>query len=114
MTRPEDRVRIQHALDAARKAVAGTEGWSRNDLDLDELETLGLVRLLEIIGEAASAVSRETASAHPQIPWRKMIGLRNRLIHGYFNVNLDILWDTVQKDLPDLIPLLEKMLGEKE
>ena len=60
MTRHEDRIRILHALDAARKAVRSTQGWQRAQLNLDELETLGLIRLLEVIGEAANAVSDET------------------------------------------------------
>jgi uncharacterized protein with HEPN domain len=69
-----------------------------------------LIRLLEIIGEAANAVSEETRRAHPHVPWRKMVGLRNRLIHGYFNVNLHVVWDTLRGDLPDLIPALEEVL----
>jgi uncharacterized protein with HEPN domain len=73
-----------------------------------------LIRLLEIIGEAANSVSEETQRAHPRVPWRKMVGLRNRLIHGYFNVNLDVVWDTVRNDLPDLIPALEEVLAELE
>jgi uncharacterized protein with HEPN domain len=110
MTRRDDRVRIRHALDAARRAVSSTRGWSRATLDLDDLPTLGLIRLLEIIGEAAGSVSLETQQAHPDVPWRSLVGLRNRLIHGYFNVNLDIVWDTVQTDLPGLIRALESVL----
>lgn len=107
MTRHEDRVRIRHALDAARKAVQSTANWSRADLDGEELATLGLIRLLEVLGEAASAVSEETRTAHQAIPWRKMAALRHRLIHGYFDVNLDIVWDTIRSDLPPLIEALE-------
>ena len=103
MTQHDDRVRIQHALDAARKLVESTKSWRRQDLDLDQLPTLGLIRLLEVVGEAASLVSEETRAAHPGVPWRKMTGLRNRLIHGYFNVNLDIVWETVQTALPQLL-----------
>lgn len=110
MTLREDRVRLRHALDAARRAVASTDGWSRDDLDEDELSTQGLLRLLEILGEAASTVSQEFQGAHPQIPWRAMRGLRNRLIHGYFDVNLDIVWDTLRGELPRLIPVLEHLL----
>ncbi len=110
MTRHDDRVRIRHALDAARKAVSSTATWTREDLDLEELSTLGLIRLLEIIGEAANAVSPEVQLAHPSVPWRKLTGLRNRLVHGYFNVNLDILWDTIRGELPELIASLEQVL----
>src|SRR5437867_4166658 len=107
MTRHDDGVRIRHALDAARKIVECTKTWRREDLDLEQLPTLGLIRLLEVIGEAAGAVSAETQAAHPRIPWRQMAALRNRLIHGYFNVNLDIMWDTMRKDLPPLVLELE-------
>ncbi|NOT31706.1 MAG: DUF86 domain-containing protein [Planctomycetes bacterium] len=110
MTQHDDRVRIRHALDAARKILASTKSWSRKDLDLEQLPTLGLIRLLEVIGEAAAQVSVETQAAHPDVPWRKMTGLRHRLIHGYFNVNLDIVWDTIQEDLPPLIRSLDQAL----
>lgn len=114
MTRHDDRVRIRHALDAARRIVASAASWSRADLDLEQLPTLGVIRLLEVIGEAASQVSVETQGAHPDVPWRKMSGLRHRLIHGYFNVNLDIVWDTIGEDLPPLIRSLEGALGTPE
>ena len=111
MTPRDDQVRIQHALDAARKAVSSTADWSREDLDPEALSTFGLIRLLEIIGEAASAVSSDAQAAHPAVPWRKMAGMRNRLIHGYFDVNLDVVWDTIQTDLPPLIEALERALS---
>lgn len=93
-------------------AVASTATWKREDLDLEELSTLGLIRLLEVIGEAANAVSPEVQLAHPSVPWRKLTDLRNRLVHGYFNVNLDILWDTIRGELPELIASLERVLEE--
>lgn len=110
MTRRDDRVPVRHALEAARRAVSSTRKWRRSDLDLEELPTLGLIRLLEVIGEAANAVSPEMQQANPEIPWRKMAALRNRLIHGYFNVNLDIVWDTVRQDLPPLVVQLTRLL----
>ena len=91
MTLRDDRVRLRHPLDAARRAVASTQDWTRADLDEEELPTLGLLRLLEILGEAASTVSETVQDAHPEVPWKAMKGLRNRLIHGYFNINLDIV-----------------------
>ena len=75
---------------------------TREELGADEMLSLSLVRLLEIIGEAANGVSTDFREKRPQIPWKKMIGLRNRLIHGYFDINLDIVWDTVVEDLPPL------------
>jgi uncharacterized protein with HEPN domain len=70
-----------------------------------------LTRLLEIIGEAANRVPDENRAEYPQLPWLQMIGLRNRLIHGYDSVDFDILWVIIQKDLPDLIGQLEEIIG---
>jgi len=70
--------------------------------------------MLEIICEAANVVSADFREKHSQIPWKKMIGLRNRLIHGYFDVNLDIVWDTVEEDLPPLVADLEKIIPPEE
>jgi uncharacterized protein with HEPN domain len=60
---------------------------------------LSLVRLLEIVGEAAHGLSQESRDAHPKTPWKKIAGMRDRLIHGYFDVNLDIVWQTVTQEL---------------
>jgi uncharacterized protein with HEPN domain len=98
-------------LDAARKAVAFANGRTRTDLQSDEMFMLAEVRLLEIIGEAATAVSQETRQQLPEIPWRPITATRNRLIHGYFNVDLDIVWSILQNDLPPLITALQKTLS---
>ena len=71
-----------------------------------------MTRLMEMIGEVAGRVSEEMRSQHIEIPWPQIVGLRNRLIHGYDNVNFDMLWRIVQVDLPPLITQLEKILGE--
>ena len=99
----EDIACLHHILDAAEKAVSFVKGKARKDLDTDEMLSLSLVRLLEIIGEAANGVSLTFRDRFPHIPWRKMTGLRNRLIHGYFDINLDIVWDTILEDLPPLV-----------
>jgi uncharacterized protein with HEPN domain len=87
----DDTVYVQHILDAARKAISFSKKRKREDLDTDEMPALSLVRLLEVIGEAANSVSTSFQSKYPCIPWGKMIGMRNRLIHGYFDINLDIV-----------------------
>mgnify|MGYP001055611718 CR=1 FL=1 len=104
-----DRVRIQHILDASEKAIHFTQGRSRLDLDTDEMLSLALVRLVEIIGEAAKSISPELKAQASHIPWRQMAGTRDRLTHAYFDINLDIIWDIVTKDLPRLIPELEAL-----
>ena len=109
-----DEIRLRHILDAVREAVAFSEGRSRSDLDKNRMLSLSLVRLLEIIGEASRGISEEIRLAHPEIAWKKMTGMRDRLIHGYFDVNLDVVWETVTQDLPPLIAQLEKSLASEK
>ena len=105
----DDHVPIRHILDAAREAVDFTYGRCREDLDNDRQLNLSLVRLLEIIGEAARQISPLFRQKHSDLPWKKMIGMRDRLIHGYFDINLDVVWQTATEDLPVLIAQLEKI-----
>lgn len=107
-----DNIRIRHILDAAREAVAFAKGRSRADLDSDRKLSLSLVRLLEIIGEAAKGISQEFRDSHSDLPWKSVIGMRDKLIHGYFDVNLDVVWETVTQDLPSLIAQLEKIVAD--
>ncbi len=102
-----DEVRLRHILDAANEAIVFAGG--REDLDLDRQLALSLVKLIEIIGEAAAGVSEETRAQAPQIPWRSIVGMRNRLIHSYFDIDLDRVWDTIVDDLPPLIKQLEAL-----
>jgi uncharacterized protein with HEPN domain len=110
MKRRDDELRLRHMLDHAREAVALLEGKRRSHLDRERLLELALVRLVEIVGEAAARVSTETCGAASSIPWPHVIGMRHRLVHGYDAVDLDILWATVREDLPALITELEKIL----
>ncbi len=109
----DDLVYIRHAIDAAEKIQSFTRGKSRADLDTDETLALALVRLLEIIGEAANCVSPALIQNNPDVPWKKMIAMRNRLIHGYFDINYDIIWDTILNDIPRLIDLLKLIVPKK-
>jgi len=97
-------------LDFAQKAIAISYGRKRTDLDEDLTFNLALTHLIEIIGEAANRVPEEFQEDHAEIPWAQIIGMRNRLIHGYDEVDLDFLWSVVQKDLPGLIAQLENLL----
>lgn len=110
MSPPKDLIRLQHMLDYAREAMELIQGKERKDLDADRLLGLALVRLLEVIGEAASRVSPEYQSIYPSIPWSQIIGLRNRLIHGYDAVDMDILWEILSRDLPGLVSELESIV----
>ena len=95
-------------LDAALQAVGLVEGRTLGELKSDEVRSLALVHLLEILGEAASGVSADAKSAHPELPWAKMAATRNRLIHGYFSIDLDIVWRVSKEDLP---PVIDTLLG---
>ena len=106
----DDETRLRHILDAAREAVGFIEGLQREDLDKDRKLYLSLIRLLEVIGEAARNLSSEFRQEHPDLEWKSMVGMRDRLIHGYFDVNLEVLWETVASDLPPLIEKLEKII----
>jgi uncharacterized protein with HEPN domain len=110
MSRHEGDIRLRHMLDHAREAVAMASGRTRGELDTDRQLNLSLVRLLEIVGEAAGRVPAKERGGHPDIPWPEIVGLRNRLIHGYDSVDFDILWQIVSDDLPPLIVALEKAL----
>jgi len=100
-------------LDHAREAVMLAAGKAEGDLRNNRLLQLGLVRLVEIIGEAAAGVPPEERQQHPEIPWGDVIGMRNKLIHGYDSVDLDILWDTVTNELPGLVRTVEAILSTK-
>jgi len=97
-------------MDHAREALQLLESKARADLDRDRLLSLGVVRLLEIIGEAAGRVPEEMRAQCPSIPWAAVVGLRNRLIHGYDAVDHDIVWEIIETDLPALIRELEVFL----
>ncbi len=111
--RKSDRIRLQHMLDAAREAMSFVQRKSREHLERDRLLVLALVKAIEIIGEAAYQISPQTRSRTPEIPWEDIIGMRHRL-HAYFDIDLDILWSTVQKDLPQLTAILESVLKKGE
>ncbi|MFQ5974756.1 MAG: DUF86 domain-containing protein [Candidatus Hydrothermarchaeales archaeon] len=109
-----DQVRMQHMLDSAREALLFVQNKSRSSLDSDRKLTLALVKSIEIIGEAASNVSIECHGDYSNVPWKSIISMRNRLIHAYFDIDLDILWSTVTEDLPPLIEELEKIVETSE
>ncbi len=87
-----DLVRLRHMHDAVLSALKFAEGRTQSDLGEDDMLCFALIRALEIIGEAAAQISTETRNSYPNIPWKAMTGMRNRLIHAYFDVDLEILW----------------------
>lgn len=99
-------------IQAAAKAGHLIEGVSRAQFEADETLVLALTRLIEILGEAAKAVPEEIKSTAPEIPWRAIASTRDRLIHGYFDVDRDVVWAILTSDLPELLPRLQRLLDE--
>jgi uncharacterized protein with HEPN domain len=112
MTRHDETTRLRHMLDYAQEAADMARNRQRQDLDSDRQFRFALTHLVEIVGEAAAHVSRQFMQAHTDIPWAGIIGLRNRLIHGYTDVDLDVLWKILHDDLPPLIEQIKKALDE--
>lgn len=111
MARPlDDPDRLGHMLEAAEKALRLTRRKKRREYDSDEVLQLALARLIGIIGEAASRVTQQTRASYSKLPWNDIIGMRNRIVHDYYEVNLDVLWDTVRHELPQLIESLKQLL----
>lgn len=102
MSRHRDEVYLAHMRDFAMTAGEISQGKNRGQLDTDKMLRYALLHLVTILGEAASKVSSEFRMAHKEIPWGSIIGTRNRLVHGYDVVDLDMLWETVEKDPPEL------------
>ena len=105
--RRDDEIRLRHMLDAADEAISFARGRTRGDLDNNRQLVLAPVKDIEIVGGAATQIGEPTRLRLPEIPWQRIVGMRNRLVHAYFDINLDIVWKTVQEDLPELIALLE-------
>ena len=100
-------------LDQARKVVAKANGKTRDEFDADENLRLALAHLVQTIAEAARRVSDPTKDAHPEVPWRNIMGMRHRIVHDYMNVDEDVLWTVATVHLPSLIDLLSLLVPPK-
>ena len=109
-----DLIRLRHMMAAAKEAIEFAVDKTRKDLEKDRILTLAIIKSIEIIGEAASKVTEEFKSENKNIPWDDIINMRHRLIHAYFDVNLDILWQTVNTDLPELAEALRSIIPPEE
>jgi uncharacterized protein with HEPN domain len=110
MTQHDPWVRIRHMLKHAREAVALARSRHRSDFDGDRVLQLAMTRLVEIVGEAASKVAPDVRQRYSSVPWNQIVGMRQRLVHGYDSVDLEVLWDTVTDDLPTLVKQLEAII----
>jgi len=109
----DDTVYLKHIFDAIERTQEYLAGVSYDQFAQSHLLQDGVVRQLEIIGEAARNISEVFKKVHAELPWDKMVGMRNRLIHAYFAVNLPIVWDTAQTDLPPLRQQIARILASR-
>ncbi len=109
----DDNAYLLDILIAARKAMGYLEAVTWEDFELSELHQDAVMRTLEIIGEAANRVSETKRESLPEIPWMQIIGMRNRLVHEYFRINLEAVWDTVKQDLQELVNTLEPLVPKE-
>lgn len=112
MSRHDDKVTLRQMIDHVEETIGLAKGKTREDLERDRVFFLALLKLVEIVGEAAMRISDSMRTAHPEIPWREIIGTRNHLIHGYDAVDHDILWQIVTTDFPTLAGQLKRLANE--
>ena len=108
----KDNGRIAHMLEMAQNLRKASEEYNYEEIIEDKILFYGLTKMAEIIGEAAYKLTTEFREAHQELPWREIIGMRHLLVHGYFSISPEVLWDVIQNDIPAMIPILEKYLEE--
>lgn len=106
---PRDEGYVLDMLEMARRALRYVEGVDRPGFERDEQLQDALIRVIQVLGEAARRVSGVYRAAHPEIPWSRIVGMRNKLVHDYFEVDSAEIWLVLSEDLPDLLPLLERI-----
>jgi uncharacterized protein with HEPN domain len=112
--KPDDKIRIMHMIDAAEEALFFVADSSAEDFSKNRMLILSVIKEIEIIGEAATKISEITKRKYVEIPWQDIVGMRNRLIHGYFDVDVKLVWNTVKNNLPALLESLKEIVqGEK-
>ena len=111
---PEDRVRLLHMIEAGENAMGFVAGYTPEALSDDRKALFAVIRCIEIIGEASARVSDATRTNAPDIPWGAIVGMRNRLAHAYFDVDTELVWKTINTELPVLQKRLRELLGADE
>jgi len=104
-----DLVYVGHMLDLARKAAQRTGGLPRQEFDRNEDVQMVLTHLIQNIGESARRVSADFQAAHPEVPWHRIVGMRDKIVHDYLDVDTNIVWDVATVELPRLVPVLERL-----
>ncbi len=108
MTLP-DALYLRHMLDAIDRVIEATNRATLEDFNRDWMIQDAIIHELQILGEAAGRVSRELTDQHPEIPWRKVTGLRHKVVHDYFAVDLKVVWDTATLDAPAIRPIVQAL-----
>ena len=108
--RAEDRIRLLHMVEASQAALQFMTGRQRGDLQTDQMLLFAVLRAIEVIGEAANKVSEDVRIGNASIPWKAIVGMRNRLIHAYFDVDTEMVWETVQVEIPEIVVKLKALL----
>lgn len=111
--RKDDFTRLRHMIESSEEALHFAKNRRREDLDRDRMLTLALIKAIETVGEAASKLSPEFRVQHPELPWPSIMGMRHKLIHAYFEVNLDMVWHTTVNELLPLIQALKKIIASE-
>jgi uncharacterized protein with HEPN domain len=106
----DDTVYMKHILDAIHRVEEYTQNIEYKDFIENHLIQDGVIRQIEIIGEAVKRLSNEIKEKYTDVPWKDIVGMRNKLIHNYFGVDVDAVWETVKKDIP---VLKKKLIGIK-
>lgn len=101
---------LEDILNAIEKAASFIEGMKFEQFSRDDKTAFAVIRALEIVGEAAKNIPERIRASYPEMPWREMAGIRDKLIHGYFGVDLKVVWKTVTEDLPPLAPEISRIL----
>lgn len=105
---------LEDIIDAISKIAKFIEGMTFDQFTKDDKTAYAVLRALEIIGEATKHIPEKVRKSHPNVSWREMAGIRDKLIHGYFGVNLEVVWKTVTNDLPNLEPAIRFILSDTE
>lgn len=108
----DDLVYVGHMLDTARSAVSKVQAVDRAAFDQHEILRLAITHLIQTIGEAAGRVSNEFRDNHPEVPWRAIVGMRQKIVHDYLHVNYDVVWGVATTELETLIAQLEPLVPD--